>query len=120
MGENEIIDMLCEIRSKVISTGNRECMNIIDLIDWYMSQYRGLTNEEIAYKLNKNPLIFEIGKCYQHTTGRKMRIIGEMDTYYYGHCLIGETDTGEYIPVGREAENAVNWIECEDFAKEEK
>lgn len=63
---------------------------------------------------------FEIGKCYKHTSGKKMRIIAETDTYFYGHCLLAEYDSAEYIPVGAEEENAVNWVECEDFAKVEE
>lgn len=63
-------------------------------------------------------MIFEIGKCYVHASGKKMRIIGEMDTYYYGHCLIGETDDIKYLPIGQTEENVVNWAECEDFANE--
>ena len=62
-------------------------------------------------------LIFDIGKCYEHTTGKKMRIISEIDTYYYGHALLGETDKAEYVPVGIGEDYAVNWKECEDFAK---
>ena len=65
-------------------------------------------------------MIFEVGKCYEHTTGKKMRIIGEMNTYFYGNALIGETDLCEYVPVGTKEANAVNWKECEDFAKEDK
>ena len=42
------------------------------------------------------------------------------DTYFYGHCLLAESDSAEYIPVGTEEENAVNWVECEDFAKVEE
>lgn len=61
-------------------------------------------------------MIFENGKCYEHTTGQKMRIIAEIDTYFYGHCLLGETDTVTYVTVGIGEEYAVNWKECEDFA----
>ena len=63
---------------------------------------------------------FEIGKCYKHTYGKKMRIIAEINTYFYGHCLLAESNSAEYIPVGTEEENAVNWVECEDFAKGEE
>lgn len=62
---------------------------------------------------------FEIGKCYEHTDGTKMRIIAKVNTHFYGWGLLGETDTAEYMVVGREPENAVNWKECEDFAKEQ-
>lgn len=60
---------------------------------------------------------FEVGKCYEHTNGTKMRIIAEVNTHFYGHGLLGETDTAEYCVVGRESENASNWKVCEDFAQ---
>ena len=63
-------------------------------------------------------MVFEVGKCYEHNNGMKMRIIGEMNTYYYGHCLIGETDRATYTPVGQTEDNAVNWTECKDFAED--
>ena len=63
-------------------------------------------------------MVFEVGKCYEHETGKKMRIIGEMNTYYYGHCLIGETDHATYMPVGQTEDNTVNWTECKDFAED--
>ena len=63
-------------------------------------------------------MVFEVGKCYEHKNGMKMRIIGEMNTYYYGHCLIGETDRATYMPVGQTEHNTVNWTECKDFAEE--
>ena len=50
---------------------------------------------------------------------RKMRIIAEIETYYFGHCLLGETDKAEYVPVGKGEDYTVNWKECEDFGKEE-
>ena len=50
---------------------------------------------------------------------KKMRIISEIDTYYYGHALLGETDKAEYVPVGIGEDYAVNWKECKDFAKED-
>lgn len=63
-------------------------------------------------------MVFEIGKCYKHATGKKMRIIAEIDTYFYGHCLLGEDDSANYIPCGMTEEHTVNWEESEDFAKE--
>ena len=63
---------------------------------------------------------FETGKCYQHTTGAKVRMLCEIDTYFYGHCILGETDNGEYVPCGMSEENSENYVECEDFAKKEQ
>lgn len=54
-------------------------------------------------------MVFEIGKSYKHTTGKEMTIIGELETKYWGFCLIGETSDCELIPVGRDEESAINW-----------
>lgn len=63
-------------------------------------------------------MVFEVGKCYEHTTGKKMRIISEVDTYFYGHGLLAETNTGQYEIVGMKEEHTINWKECDDFAEE--
>lgn len=60
---------------------------------------------------------FEVGKCYKHTNGRKVRTLCEIDTHFYGHCILGETDRGEYVPCGMSEESAQNWTECDDFAE---
>ena len=65
-------------------------------------------------------MVFEVGKCYKHESGKKIRIIGEVDTYFYGHCLIAETDNAVLIPVGQTEEYAVNWTECEYFTEDLK
>lgn len=62
---------------------------------------------------------FEIGKCYVHTTGEKIRIIARVNTYFYGEALLAETNEGNYYPVGENEDNTINWSECEDFAKED-
>lgn len=62
--------------------------------------------------------VFEVGKCYEHTDGTKMRIIAEVDTHFYGHGLLGETEKAEYTVVGNKVEHAVNWKECEDFGRD--
>lgn len=55
---------------------------------------------------------FELGKSYEHTTGQRMKIVGYALTYIHGECYIGEDlDSGELRPVGREADNAINWKE---------
>lgn len=59
-------------------------------------------------------MIFEIGKTYKHTTGKKMTIIGRLKTHVYGECLIGELDTGELVPVGEQEDNSINWIQSEE------
>lgn len=58
-------------------------------------------------------MIFEIGKTYQHITGKRMTIIGRLKTHFWGECLIGETDNGELVPVGEQEDNRINWEEVE-------
>lgn len=63
-------------------------------------------------------MIFEVGKTYKHSTGKRMTIIGRLNTHTYGVCLIGEDDdTGELYPVGENEENAINWYEAESEAE---
>jgi hypothetical protein len=52
---------------------------------------------------------FEIGKCYEHATGKKMKIIGCVYSMIYDICLIGETLTREFLPIGQDEEATVNW-----------
>ena len=62
-------------------------------------------------------MIFEVGKCYEHTTGLKIRILVEADTCAYGHVLIGEDSYGRIVPIGTSEEATLNYAECEDFMK---
>ena len=62
-------------------------------------------------------MIFEVGKCYEHTTGLKVRILAEADTCAYGHVLIGEDSYGRIVPIGTGEEATLNYTECEDFMK---
>lgn len=61
---------------------------------------------------------FEIGKCYVHTTGEKIRIIARVNTYFYGEGLLAESHSAYYYVVGENEDNTVNWSECKDFAVE--
>lgn len=64
-------------------------------------------------------MVFEVGKCYRHIgTGNKIKVVCEADTYYFGHCLIAETDDAEFIPVGRTEDYTMNWEECHDWVQE--
>lgn len=55
---------------------------------------------------------FEIGKTYRHTSGTMMRIVGELDTYLYGRCLVGErSDDAGLHPVGHGEGHTDNWEE---------
>ncbi|WP_294785698.1 hypothetical protein [uncultured Eubacterium sp.] len=62
-------------------------------------------------------MIFEVGKCYEHTTGLKIRILAEADTCAYGHVLIAEDSYGRIVPIGTGEEATLNYTECEDFMK---
>lgn len=57
---------------------------------------------------------FEIGKCYKHSGGGRMKIVGEANTTVWGNCLVGEETEGRLTPVGRLEENAVNWEEISE------
>jgi hypothetical protein len=59
-------------------------------------------------------MTFEIGKCYRHTAGSEMKIIGEADSTLFGKTLIGENcgkETQMFTAVGRAEDHAVNWTE---------
>lgn len=36
-------------------------------------------------------MVFEIGKCYEHSSGEQLYVCGEVNTAAYGKCLIAET-----------------------------
>lgn len=64
-------------------------------------------------KISEN-IKFELGKCYQHSTGSQLKIVGEANTTLYGKCLVGETSFGELTPVGKTEDHAVNYIEISE------
>ena len=42
---------------------------------------------------------FEVGKHYEHSTGKKMHILGEVNSdMYYSPCLVAEEYKGGWIP----------------------
>ena len=100
----------------VAGTGDPYCFGAVEKIKY--CPYCGKMLRPNIKKEYSSGLIFEVGKCYEHSSGQKMRILSEIDTYYYGHALLGETDKATYVPVGIGEDYAVNWKECEDFAKE--
>lgn len=55
--------------------------------------------------------MFRIGRIYRHASGKRMTIVGVLETRTYGNCLIGETDEGELVPVGSTEDHYVNWRE---------
>lgn len=58
---------------------------------------------------------FEIGKCYQHTTGLKVKVWGRVTTYMWGETLLGETNDGQLQPLSDKNDASVNWKEIPDF-----
>ena len=58
---------------------------------------------------------FEVGKHYEHSTGKKMHILGEVNSdMYYSPCLVAEDLEGNFIPVGIGEDYAVNWNEIDE------
>lgn len=62
-------------------------------------------------------MIFEVGKCYEHTNGLKLRILAEVVTCAYGRVLIAEDNYGRITPQGIGEESSLKYVECEDFMK---
>lgn len=58
---------------------------------------------------------FEVGKYYEHSTGKKMHILGEVNSdIYYSPGLVAEDLEGNFIPVGIGEEYVVNWNEISE------
>ena len=62
-------------------------------------------------------MIFEVGKCYEHTNGLKLRILADVVTCAYGRVFIAEDNYGRITPQGIGEESSLNYVECEDFMK---
>ena len=62
-------------------------------------------------------IIFEVGKYYEHTTGRQLHVICEVETAMRGKGLLAEQyGVGEeLIILGTSPDNAVNWKEISLF-----
>ena len=56
---------------------------------------------------------FEIGKYYQHTSGKKIHILCEQATTFFGKALLAEDNKGEFLAVGKDKEHAINWKEIQ-------
>lgn len=54
---------------------------------------------------------FELGKCYKHSTGKKIKIIGLAHSTFYGLGFVSENEFAEYSITGMEEENAMNFVE---------
>jgi hypothetical protein len=59
-------------------------------------------------------MVFVNGKCYKHTTGTQIKVIGEVNSTLYGHCLMAEDSDGRFYPVGKTEDNAFNWSEISE------
>ena len=58
---------------------------------------------------------FEVGKHYEHSTGKKMHILAEVNSdMYYSPSLVAEDIEGNFIPVGISEEYSVNWNEIDE------
>ena len=58
---------------------------------------------------------FEVGKHYEHSTGKKIHILGEVNSDMYYYTWLDEKDIeGNFIPVGIGEEYAVNWNEIDE------
>lgn len=62
-------------------------------------------------------MIFEVGKCYEHINGLKLRILADVVTCAYGRVFIAEDNYGRITPQGIGEESSLNYVECEDFMK---
>lgn len=65
-------------------------------IDWYLCWYYP-GDRPSTCAVDKRKIIisdkdsFEVGKCYEHTSGQQLHIIGKASTVLHGHCLMAET-----------------------------
>lgn len=60
---------------------------------------------------------FQIGKYYQHGSGRVISIIGQANTFFHGACLIAEEEVGRLIPVGTDEDAAQHWREVSGWRR---
>lgn len=57
-------------------------------------------------------MIFEVGKCYRHTTGHEISIVAEVETTMFGKTLLAEqTDRLDFMAVGLSEANSENYKE---------
>lgn len=55
---------------------------------------------------------FKPGKYYQHSSGRVIHTLCEVDTFFhYGPSLVAEEETGELMPVGMHEDNTTGYEE---------
>jgi hypothetical protein len=54
---------------------------------------------------------FELGKVYEHRTGKLMRVAAHVVTVGHGDTLVAEDTSGSLIPVGDDSDSAMNYRE---------
>lgn len=59
---------------------------------------------------------FKLGKCYRHTTGHEIKVIGVVDSTLYGMGLMAETNkhSERFQRVGNTEDHSVNYIEISE------
>lgn len=63
-------------------------------------------------------MAFKLGKCYMHSSGSMLKIVGLVDTTTYGICLVAEEVNGNLKPVGMDNDASQYWSEVtEDMWK---
>jgi hypothetical protein len=61
-------------------------------------------NFNVVGECEINPKKFEVGKAYQHSSGKQLYICGEANTLAYGLCLIAECGWNKHLLKLREEE----------------
>lgn len=66
--------------------------------------------------------VFELGRYYIHNTGELLFICAIADSRMYGRTLIGETESGNFIPIGSDHASFENWREItrDEFISEQE
>jgi len=60
---------------------------------------------------------FKIGKCYRHTGGGEMKIVGAVKSTQFGWTMIAEEPMyGNFKPVASDEASSINW---DEITKEE-
>lgn len=114
-------DIINDVKAVII-----EKYNTIDLSDASEDNINSLIESIIIKQEQIRDTIvnesFKPGKAYKHANGEKLLIHDYVDTYYYGKCLLAETDKADYKVVGDKEENSSNFKEIPmcDFIKCEK
>jgi hypothetical protein len=77
----------------------------------HISGLLGMSESTVRTLLNPFGIKFELGKCYRHSAGSEVRIIGIGDSTIFGLGLVAEDNKGNFSIFGMTEEHAVNWEE---------